>query len=419
MLHNIFLQLLLKILFLINFNILTFSEVINFVFIFGEKLLILQCMSGIYFHIPICHSKCIYCDFYSLPCPAVDMERLTDAMFCELDSRLGELRGDKVSTIYFGGGTPSLLPPPLIEKLLARVPGDMIASTREMTIEVNPEDVNADKCRVWKAMGFNRVSMGVQSFDDRELKQIGRRHSAQQAIDTYNILRSHFDNISLDLIYGLPGQTPDSWARNLARVLELSPEHLSAYSLMFEEGTALTKLRDTGRVAEIADDDSIKMFELLIEKTREAGYIQYEISNFAKSGYESKHNSSYWNSAPYLGIGPAACSYDGRLTRTSNLPDIKAYTGYFLEGKGSRPADIETLTVEEVREEYILTRMRTREGIPVSDFAARFGNQQVEKLLHFAEKLQAKDLVEVTDGILRLTDKGVMVADSVILELAM
>lgn len=381
-------------------------------------------MSGIYIHIPVCGSKCNYCDFYSRPKPAVDIDATVKAIAAEAGERIRELDGTSVETIYFGGGTPSAVPPSALAEIAGSLTNALTSTgirqdIKEMTIEVNPDDVTEDRSAEWRDMGFNRVSMGVQSFDDGELRRIGRRHDSRTAVTAFQTLRRHFDNISLDLIYGLPGQTPDSWKRSLDGVLALRPEHLSAYSLMFEEGTPLTRMLERGLVTEAPEELTLAMFDELRMRTEEAGLRQYEISNFALPGFESRHNSSYWRSEPYLGLGPSAHSYDGKRTRRANAADIRAYTSYWLGKEGSEAYRIETLDDEELREEYVMTRMRTMRGIDVADFETRFGKEMKESLKAIGKRLNEKGLVEFGDNSLRLTKEGILLSDSVILELAM
>lgn len=259
-------------------------------------------MAGIYIHIPFCHSKCAYCDFFSRPINR-DIDGYIETLHKEYERRKYEL-AEPVTTVYLGGGTPSSVGVGNLEKLIKWLPLDNVT---EFTIEVNPEDIDPPTARFLAESPVNRVSMGVQSLDDEELRFIGRRHSASQALDAYRTLRENgIDNISLDLIFGLPGQSVGSWEKTLERTLALAPDHLSGYSLMLEEGTRLRAMRDSGKFKE-ADDETIeRMYMLLCEKTAKAGFSHYEISNFARESRQSLHNSSYWNLTPYLGLGTGA-----------------------------------------------------------------------------------------------------------------
>ena len=274
--------------------------------------------------------------------------------------------------------------------------------------------MSADKAAVWRAAGVNRVSMGVQSLVDSELQTIGRRHTADAAVKAYGMLRKSFRNISLDLIFGLPGQTEDSLLHTVEGFLDMSPEHISAYSLMYEEQTALTRMRDSGAIAETPEVDSVEMFSMVSGMLADAGYEQYEISNYARDGYRSIHNSAYWHGLPYLGLGPGAHSYDGLRTRRANRPDLKAWQG----AESGFPYTEEILSDDEFREEYIMTRLRTREGISLDDFARSFGASERARLLRQARQFTApagsEPLLSRTDSSLSLTKSGIMLSDEVI-----
>lgn len=305
-------------------------------------------MAGLYVHIPFCRKKCSYCDFYSGPLRGFSPEAYAEALMREHAARQ---ISDRYQTAYIGGGTPSVMPPELLAPLLALAAG-------ERTVEVNPEDVNPQMAERWLRAGANRVSMGVQSLVDTELHDVGRRHSAAQAVEAFHILRNAgFENISLDLIYGLPGQTPETWRRSLEGVLELAPEHLSAYSLSYEPGTLLHTRLMTGKIQETSEDEVVQMYSTLCSLSRDAGFEHYEISNFALPGRYSRHNSSYWDSTPYLGLGPGAHSFDGML-RSYNPPNFPAYM--------RNPAssfNIEEETATERHNDIVMTALRTARGI--------------------------------------------------------
>ena len=371
----------------------------------------------VYVHVPFCRRKCIYCDFFSVVERLADWPALVGSLLAEARQRAGAFAGDDSpypSSLYIGGGTPSLIPADefrcLAEGLLALFPD----GTEEFTIEVNPDDVSEEKVAVWSAAGVNRVSMGVQSLVDSELKTIGRRHTAVDAIRAFDRLRKSFGNISLDLIFGLPGQTCDSLRHTAEGFLDMSPEHISAYSLMYEEQTALTRMRDSGAIAEASEVDSVEMFSMVSGMLADAGYEQYEISNYARDGYRSIHNSAYWQGLPYLGLGPGAHSYDGLRTRRANRPDLKAWQG----AESGFPYTEEILSDDELREEYIMTRLRTREGISLEDFARSFGASERARLLRQARQFTApagsEPLLSRTDSSLSLTKSGIMLSDEVI-----
>lgn len=375
-------------------------------------------MSGIYIHIPFCRRKCYYCDFYSVGARRAPWEALVTALLGELRDRRQECPGTP-ATLYIGGGTPSLLPPSQMERLVTGVRAicGQGAGSREFTVEVNPDDVTPGLVELYRSLGVNRVSVGVQSFIDSELEAVGRRHTAAQARQACGQLRQ-IGNLSLDLMFGLPGQTLASWATSLREALNLRPEHISAYSLMWEEGTALSLMRRQGRVIEAPEGVSVEMYELLCRELKKAGYCHYEISNYALPGRESRHNSSYWRQEPYLGIGPGAHSYDGARLRRANPCDIAAYISRFSGSAGTDPFYTqELLSVQELRDEYVMTRMRTSSGIEYDDYLAHFGNEATERLRRRAARQAALGNVSDSNGRLCLSAQGVMTLDTVLVEL--
>ena len=380
-----------------------------------------EARGGVYVHVALCRSKCIYCDFYSEVCkPDTDWKRYVTALLNEFKSRSAELAGMNEITIYIGGGTPSLLPSDLLTELIAgirKISFDNVDSLKiiETTMEVNPDDVSADKAIMWKNAGVDRVSMGVQSLNDYELRRIGRRHNALAAQNAYKVLADIFDNVSLDLMFGLPGQTLDSLSSTIDAFIKMQPQHISAYSLMYEERTALTRMRDAGKIEEADENLSIDMFRMINDRLKKAGYLRYEISNYALPGFESKHNSAYWNRTPYIGLGPSAHSFDGDRRRRWNVADIRKY----LNGVGSKEDwfEIETLTNTEIAEEYIMTGLRTAKGIDLNNYEDMFGKDAVNQLVGKAQKLIKTGLLEHGKDSLRLTDAGVMISDEIIVEL--
>ena len=373
-------------------------------------------------HVAYCRSKCIYCDFYSAGERIADWHGYVDALCSEFSHRIDELAWP-LRTVYFGGGTPSLMPEDEFLRLCAFL-SPYMADVEEFTIEVNPDDVDGHMIEVWKKGGVNRLSLGIQTFDDSSLQIIGRRHDGRGALMAYREARKVFNNISIDLMFGLPGQTVETWKNDLRTALRLRPEHISAYSLMYEEGTALTALRDSGRIVEASEDISEKMFLMLIEELSEAGYEHYEISNFALPGYRSRHNSSYWLQKPYIGLGPSAHSHDGNNRRKANIADLRAYIEYWRHmvdkdrNDVACPAEMELLTEGELLEEYILTRMRMKDGMPLRDFHARFGAERYCIMVAKALRLAEDGLLEINDTHIRLAEKAIMLSDSVILQLA-
>lgn len=338
-------------------------------------------MSGLYIHIPFCHSKCAYCDFYSIPRRGLT-EQFVDALCHELDSRIASWPYD-ISTVYLGGGTPSSLSDEMLRRITAHLPG---CDYEEFTMEVNPEDVTLERARSWMGMGIDRISMGVQSLDDDVLHTIGRRHTAAEAIEAYRTLRrAGFTNISLDLIYGLPGQSVVGWRDTLMRILDLHPEHLSAYSLSYEEGTRLNAMRMAGKITETPAETVEEMYVTLTSTARIAGYEHYEISNFALPGRRAVHNSRYWDLTPYLGIGPGAHGWDGTM-RFSNIPSVKEY----VSGRGIGSRQVEEESNAERFNDLVFTALRTSEGLDLDKTARLFGEKLTDTLIRTARRRHVK-----------------------------
>ena len=372
---------------------------------------------NLYLHIPFCASRCSYCDFYK---ETKQDERLAflRALETELSSRRSELpEGELVEHIYLGGGTPSQLSIPELERLFDTIWRHYpIAEGGEITIECNPDDVTPDYARGLAQLPTNRVSMGVQSFHEADLRFLSRRHSAEQVTAAVASLRSEgLTNLSLDLIYGLPRQTEELWEANIARFLELDVPHLSAYHLIYEEGTALMRLLQAGKVQAVDEEASLRFFELLIQRLKAAGYEHYEISNFARPGCYAQHNTGYWQGVPYLGFGPSAHSYDGERRRSYNVASLRDY----IAGMecGARDYEEELLGEEELQHEYILTRMRTQWGIVYADYAERFGEPALSALRRAAAPYLAAGRLTEAGGILRLTERGVFVSDGILADL--
>lgn len=368
-------------------------------------------MSGIYLHIPFCGSKCLYCSFYSEPFQKQFAQNYPNAIISEFLNRQNEIPND-VETIYFGGGTPSKLKDEdlcnILQSVADKISGG-IKSLKEITLEVNPEDVTADRAEKWASYGFNRISMGVQSFNDATLKSIGRRHDSQRALDAYNILRCHFSNISLDLICGLP-ESMDDWNRSIDKTIQLRPEHISAYILETDNNSVLAKLHKSGKVV-LPDEDEIRpRFSRLIERVTDAGYLQYEISNFAIPGFESKHNSSYWLGKPYLGLGPSASSYDGSFIRRTNDSDVIKY----ISSGGKCSFFQEILNGEQKRMEYLLTRLRTKQGIDLTEYERMFGTESTADLTQRVSVFLDSGDIEFSGKNFSLTHKGIFIEDFIL-----
>ena len=319
-------------------------------------------MPGIYIHIPFCKSRCLYCDFYSTTC-LDQRDRYIDALLAEWSIRQSK-HGGAYNTLYIGGGTPSQLTLDQLKRLLSPI-SDRLSPTAEVTIEANPADLTPEYLKGLRSLGINRLSIGVQSFNDKLLKIIGRRHTSADAMTALIWAReAGFDNISADLIFGLPKQSLDEWAETeVASLLKFRPEHISTYCLSYEPGTALTRLRDQGKVKEQDENRLNWMYEEASELFKEAGYEHYEVSNFALPNHRSQHNSSYWHNIPYLGLGAGAHSYDGK-TRSWNIGNLERYIDQAMAQ--SLIPESETLTPYQRYIESIMLGLRLNEGIDTS-----------------------------------------------------
>lgn len=336
-----------------------------------------------------------------------------EALCCELATRRNYTNED-IATIYLGGGTPSTLHPSQLQNIFNTIYKHFtIADNPEITIEANPDDLSPNYLATLRYMPFNRISMGVQSFDDTQLKRLGRRHTAAKAKEAVaNARNAGFENISIDLMFALPGSTIDQWNNDLAEAIALKPEHISAYNLTYEENTPLYNDMLCGKLKQIDEDDNIIQFEALVDRLTSAGYRHYEISNFSRPGYESRHNSSYWHDIPYLGCGASAHSYNGEERRW-NVSNIKKYIESINEGRLCFEA--EHLTAAERYNDAILTRLRTADGLPIALIQKNFGNKLTEYMLQEATiHIATGNLERTPDDFLRLTKKGVFVSDAVI-----
>lgn len=379
-------------------------------------------MNGLYLHIPFCKKRCIYCDFYSTADSSPLKVAYVDCVCREMAARASYLPSRQLQTIYLGGGTPSQLQPDLLCQIFDTIFKTFdVDANAEITLEANPDDLTPTYVKaLHRLTPVNRVSMGIQTFNDGLLQLLNRRHTAAQARKAVSLLQEcGFENLSIDLMYGLPGQTLEQWADDVMQALLMKDiRHLSAYALSYEEGTPLWQLRELGKVKEATDELSLSMYRLLMDKAREAGFEHYEISNFARPGFTSRHNSSYWQDVPYLGIGAAAHSYDG-CSRQWNKPDIKTYIQSRGGTTGPAIFERECLTKEMKFNETLLKRLRTSEGLNLNEIERDFGTQRMQTLLTAACKLQAEGLVSIDTetGYLRLTKSGIFVSDAIIREL--
>ena len=372
-------------------------------------------MAGIYIHIPFCKQRCRYCAFYSSTLYNI-REAYVDALCKELHMRKEYIANEMVGTIYLGGGTPSTLTMEQLKRICDTIYGNYpITETPEVTIECNPDDLTTEFLGQLHELPFNRISMGVQSFNDAQLKRLGRRHTAEAARQAVaNARAAGYSNISIDLMFALSGSSRAEWQETLDAAIALRPEHLSAYNLMYEEGTPLYRDLTEGKVTELSEEENLEQFSMLINSMKAAGYRHYEISNFALPGRESRHNSSYWNDTPYIGCGASAHSYNG-TSRQWNIADIKEY----IKGveNGILNFEVEHLTEEERYNDAILTRLRTADGLPLAWMREKFCDRLNTYMLHAAKKEIALGNLKETNGHLSLTEKGIFISDAVIREL--
>jgi len=370
--------------------------------------------AGVYIHIPFCKSRCSYCDF------ATDVYQNGDAVrryATAMDKEISNFKfptadtgSERIDTIYFGGGTPSLLLPVQVERILKSVFAKFSVATRaEITMEMNPATVTPETLSAFRSLGVNRASFGVQTFNDRSLKLLARGHDADDARKTFAMLREvGFDNVSFDLIAGLPGQTLDDWRRNLDEAIALSPEHISLYLLEIHTGTPLAEQVQTGRQPVPDDDVAAEMYELMLDRVAEAGYMQYEISNFCKVGFESQHNTKYWRLDPVYGFGVSAHSFDGR-ERYANERDTRGYVTAIERGES---AEVSREAVNPASEAAFLG-LRMESGIEIDEFQRRFDLNITEKYREELGEVTTAGLVELSDGWLKLTKKGKLLSNEV------
>ena len=373
-------------------------------------------MAGLYIHIPFCASRCIYCGFYSTT-SLKWRQRYVDAVCKEMSlPPAPSIERGRIDTIYLGGGTPSQLTTDQLRQLFLYINKVYDLPTRagsEITIEMNPDDVTPEYAAVLPQLGINRVSMGAQTFDDERLRFLHRRHTSSQVPQAVKILRdAGIQNISIDLMYGFPNETLKDWERDIDATLALGVEHISAYCLMIEEGTPLWKLTIENGEWRIDEELERQMYELLIDKLTTAGYEHYEISNFSKPGYRSLHNSNYWQDIPYIGLGAAAHSYDGKR-RSWNVSDIKQYIEAIEQGE--RPCEYEDIDDDTHYNDRITTALRTSDGLDLSTLSERHRRFCMKE----AQKFIDDGLLRIVDNHLALTRKGLFVSDYIMSSLMM
>ncbi|MBA4745747.1 MAG: radical SAM family heme chaperone HemW [Muricauda sp.] len=385
-------------------------------------------MSGIYIHIPFCKQACHYCDFH-FSTQLEKKEVMVNAIAKELVLRKSEA-DDAVETIYFGGGTPSVLSNDEIERLIQTVYDNYkVIDHPEITLEANPDDLvssRAPACRTgrgsrdlfseYKNAGINRLSIGIQSFFDEDLKLMNRAHDATEAEKCIKEATEHFENITIDLIYGIPGMDNERWKANIQKALDFGLPHISSYALTVEPRTALKKFIEKGVVPDVDDEQAQEQFHILVDMLEEQGFINYEISNFGKPGFFSKNNTAYWLGKKYLGVGPSAHSFDGKH-RSWNIRNNPTYIKKIT--KGELPSEIETLSKTDRYNEYVMTGLRTIWCVDLDRIASEFGSNYVEYLSQQATKFLEQGLLVLEDGKLLTTKKGKFLADGIASDLFM
>lgn len=370
-------------------------------------------MASIYIHVPFCKSRCIYCGFFSTTSLA-RRDEYVEAVCGELLHRKDYLKGEDVETIYFGGGTPSQLSIAQISRILETIFKIYnVRANAEVTLEGNPDDLTLPYLQQLRKLGFNRLSMGVQSFDAERLSFIRRRHTASQAVSAvYDAREAGFTNLSIDLMFGFPGQSLDDWKKDVDKALSLPVTHISAYSLMYDEGTVLADMLDRGDIEEIDEELSLQMYKYLVKALKDAGFEHYEISNFCRPGCMSRHNSGYWRGVAYLGVGAGAHSYDG-VSRQYNVESLDAYIN------GASP-ESESLTRDERYNEFVFTALRTHDGMHLAELKRKFGEKYYDYCMKNAKKHLGSGLLHVTEGadsVLRLTSEGIYISNDIMSEL--
>jgi oxygen-independent coproporphyrinogen-3 oxidase len=374
-------------------------------------------MAGIYIHIPFCKKLCFYCDFYHVISPG-NNSAFIEALVKEIFLRKDYLEAETISTIYIGGGTPSVFSAGELAIVLGEIRKHFIVEKNcEVTIELNPDDITASYLEELSALDINRISLGIQSWRDVDLKMMNRRHDSVQAIKGLKeVFRAGFENVTIDLIYGIPGMSAKDWEENLDFTFTFPVKHFSAYHLTIENGTVFGKMRDKGLLTEIEEEESSLLFSILIDKAHAAGFIQYEISNFGKPGYFSIHNSNYWKQVNYIGFGPSAHSFNG-FSRQWNPKDLK---GYIKSLNGGNPVfEREELDIKTRYNEYVMTSLRTMWGIDLEYIEKTFDKEGYDYIVNLAGKFKDYGLISMDKKTLVLTNQGKMISDNIISEFMM
>jgi len=371
-------------------------------------------MSGIYIHIPFCKQACHYCDFH-FSTSTKKKSQLVDMLCRELEIRKDELGKPKIETIYFGGGTPSLLNSEELDLIFKTIfEHYKVSENAEITLEANPDDLSKEVIKMLDASSVNRLSIGVQSFFEEDLKLMNRAHNSEEALHSLQLAKQYFDNISIDLIYGIPGQSNEQWNENLSTALELDIPHISSYALTVEPKTALEKFIEKGKVKPVEDEQYREQFDMLVNMLTSNGFEHYEFSNYGKPGYHSQNNMAYWLGKPYLGIGPSAHSFDGSSRKwniSNNLHYIKAIQA------GNLPQQSEQLSVTDSYNEYVMTRLRTKFGVSAEDIREKFGEKYRDHFLKETGKFLEDGLMEKIDDTFHITAKGKFLSDGIAADL--
>lgn len=372
-------------------------------------------MAGIYLHIPFCKTRCIYCDFYSTTRSEM-ADRYVSALCRELKLRKSYLDNEPVETIYFGGGTPSQLSKEYFEKIFETIEREYnLGNCEEITLEANPDDLTPEYIKMLSSLPFNRISIGIQTFNEQTLRLLKRRHTAEQAISAVKECRmAGFQNISIDLMYGLPGETPESWEADLEQAVNLNVEHISAYHLIYEEGTPLYEMLQKHKVEEVDEESSVDFFALMIDQLTKAGFQHYEISNFCKPDMYSQHNSSYWTGKKYLGCGPSAHSFNGS-TRQWNVSSLDKYIAGIE--KGIPDFEIEALDVTTRYNDFVITSLRTMWGLSLNRLEEEFGTEFKQYCLENAQTYLDSGKLEIRDNTLFLSKEGIFISDGIMSDL--
>ena len=372
-------------------------------------------MAGIYIHIPFCRQKCYYCDFYKTVNTSLQHDFI-GALKNEAKVRKNYLNDETVETIYFGGGTPSVLTAPEIAEILAVLNDEFkVNSDAEITFEANPDDLSDDYLKALKREGINRLSIGIQAFQNRHLEKMNRRHNAAQAVEAIeNAAKNGFSNLSADLIYGLPDLTPKEWEESLNQMFSLPVKHLSAYHLTYHEGTAFYTWLKKGTLKELKEAESVAQFNTLVDLSIANGFEHYEISNLAKDQLYSRHNTAYWMGTKYLGLGPSAHSYDG-VSRRWNDSSVEAYIK--AQANNQTYFEEEKLSENDQYNEYILTRIRTKWGVSEKELEQRFGSEKANYFSRQLARYNNTGVLQINNEIITLTRKGLFVSDEIMADL--